>query len=75
MIVEFDPTMQEHIRRIKTSEIHYHYLGRNIQNKLILMVALEIKDKLLTKLRKQSIFQLYLIVLQMQATKNKCLSY
>ena len=35
MIVEFDPIMQEHI--------HNHYLGHRIQDKLINLLASEIK--------------------------------
>ena len=62
MIAEFDLTMQEHNRRIKTGEIHYHYLGHNIQNELILMLALEIKNSIVNKLklRKQSTFSVIL---------------
>ena len=56
--------MQEHIRRIKDDEIHNCYLGQNIQNELINLLAGEIKTKIIKKLRMQNIMQSYLTVLQ-----------
>ena len=54
MIAKFDPTMQEHVRHIENSEIHNHYFEHNIQNDLIQMLAFEIKNAILTRLKKQT---------------------
>ena len=30
MLSEFDPVIQEHVKRITNDDIHIHYLGHNI---------------------------------------------
>lgn len=51
MIAKFDPIMAEHLRKISSNE-HDHYLGPNMQNELISIMAKEIRKKIIIRMKK-----------------------
>ncbi|XP_071057042.1 uncharacterized protein [Onthophagus taurus] len=60
MMATFDPVMQEHLRRIRSSEIHDHYLGANIQNELIKLLSEKVKEKIVSDIKAAKYFSVLL---------------
>ncbi|XP_066963925.1 zinc finger MYM-type protein 1-like [Macrobrachium rosenbergii] len=56
----FDPVMSEHLRKIRNEETHVHYLGKNIQNELIDILANAIKEEILRNARAAKYFSIIL---------------
>lgn len=51
LLAKFDSVMTEHVRRITNKETHIHYLSHDIQNELIHLLAENIRQHILDKLK------------------------
>ncbi|GJQ88649.1 hypothetical protein Trydic_g17339 [Trypoxylus dichotomus] len=60
MMATSDPVMQEHLRRIRSSDIHDHYLGGNIQNELIKMLSEKVKEEIVSDIKAAKYFSVLL---------------
>ena len=47
LLAKFHPVMGEHLRHVTNVEIHYHYLGKRIQNELTTVVVDAIANDIL----------------------------
>lgn len=57
---KFDPVMSEHLRRVRSKEIHDHYCGKIIQNELINQLGEKVKSVILERVRIAKYFSIIL---------------
>jgi hypothetical protein len=60
MLAEFDPVIQEHVRRITNEETHAHYLDYKIQNELLHLLSSSIRTELVQKVKRSKYFSIIL---------------
>ena len=51
LVGKFDPVLDTHLRKIKTHEIHNHYLGKDTQNELLDIMATATLNEILKRVK------------------------
>lgn len=51
-MAQFDPVMNEHLRRIQNKETKVHYLSSQIQNEIIALIGDKIIDEIVKRVKK-----------------------
>jgi hypothetical protein len=74
MMAEFDPVIQEHVKRIRNEDIHKHYLGHSIQNEVIDLIAAANRFEIIRKNKGIKVFLNYTLDCTPDIShQNKCL--
>ncbi|XP_048510256.1 zinc finger MYM-type protein 1-like [Athalia rosae] len=61
LLSEFDPIMEEHVRRVlKKEETKAHYLGKNIQNEIIDLLHQSVKSDIINQIKKAKYYSIIL---------------
>ena len=60
LIAKLGPVMQEHLRRIQDGEIHDNYLGKNIQNELVQLMAANVKRVIVDRIKSAKYYSVIL---------------
>lgn len=56
----FDSVIKKHLQRITSKEIHNHYLGKTIQNKIIDLLRSKIEQTIISMLKSAKYFSIML---------------
>ena len=60
LLSQFDPVMGEHVRLVMKGELHTHYLGKDIQNELLSIMASQVREKIVSSVHKAKYFSILL---------------
>lgn len=58
LLGEFDETMKDHLKKVKSKETYNHYLGKNTQNEIINLLAHKTNEYILNKIRNSKYFSI-----------------
>jgi len=56
LMAQFDPVLNEHIRRIQNKEVKVHYLSSTIQNEIITLIGDKIMQEIVSRVTKAKYF-------------------
>jgi hypothetical protein len=60
LLARFDPVLKVHIDQIQEKKLNTHYLGKNIQNELIELMAKQVKETILDHVRESKYYSIIL---------------